>query len=77
MSFQVIIDSLNIGSGQVLVAWCIYTMYDFRNLLGCYGALGKTIDDDHVETFREVVQSIIFDEISVWRRGGRHSGSGD
>ena len=40
-----------IGSRQVLVTWCIYAMYDFGNLLGCYGALGKTIDDDHIETF--------------------------
>ena len=69
MSFQVIIDSLNIGSGQILVAWCIYAMYDLRNLLGCYGALGKTIDDDQVESFREVVQAILFDKVSAWWRG--------
>ena len=65
MSSQVIIDSLHIDSGQVLVAWCIYAMYDLRNLLGCYGALGKTIDDDRFETFRKVMQSIVFDKISV------------
>ena len=77
MSFQVIINSLHIDSGQILVAWCIFAMYDFRNLLGGYGALGKTIDDDEVETFREVLQSIVFDKIFVWRRGSRRSGSGD
>ena len=63
-------NSLNIGSGQILVTWCIYAMYDLRNLLRGYGALWKTIDDYQAETFRKVVQSIAFDKISVWRRGG-------
>lgn len=52
-------------------------MYDFCDLLGCYSALRKTIDDDHLEAFREVVQCIVFDKISVWPRGPCRSVFGD
>lgn len=51
MSSLVIINSLHMGGGQILMIWCIYAMYDSRNLVGCYGALGKTTDDDKVEAF--------------------------
>ena len=53
MDFQVIMDSLHTGSCQILMLWYIYAIYNLRDLVECYGALGKTVDDDQVEAFEK------------------------